>query len=585
MLSQLFKMRRKLAIKLTLLVSCAIIPVNILAVLLTGINVTEFQNRLIESYRSEMRLYMAQIDARLQEIEDSAAVYISNNILGLSIGFDEERRQIEVISLFNRLRESKGRLKLASMAYLKDNSTGEVMITLGSLLTGDPVPPEFIDKTIAVLSRLDLSAVPAVQYSPLIIDEQIFQLNNYFFRQYSFGFVIDSQQILKGSSAMRQSDSEIFYLAADDGRLIASFDAADDIRILGDGSDMSRVSWLETEFRDSLIMTESEKMPYRLIRVLDRNDLAASIPFTDRLLQFVAFVSFLLIPLTWLLIRYHVLKPLQLLSGAMHVIEKGNLDYRIRTTANTDDFQYMFDSFNRMAGEIKSLTIESYEKDIERLQTEAVNLRLQVNPHLLLNSFNMIYNLAQSKNFRSIQDFSLHLADYFRYALKQNDKLVPLEAEMKFVLSFLEVQKIRFPGAFTSVYSIDDGLEKVPVPPLLVENFVENSIKYGLKLGSTIEIIIIIRRQENRLLISICDTGNGVEPDVLEQLRQGNIVEDRTGQHIGIWNCRRRLKLFYGEKATLNITSSIGEGTQIWIELPIDPKFNDQNLNRKDDLA
>jgi sensor histidine kinase YesM len=43
---------------------------------------------------------------------------------------------------------------------------------------------------------------------------------------------------------------------------------------------------------------------------------------------------------------------------------------------------------------------------------------------------------------------------------------------------------------------------------------------------------------------------------------------DKTGQHIGIWNIRRRLKLFYGEGAVLSITSAAGEGTQVWIELP-----------------
>jgi len=180
----------------------------------------------------------------------------------------------------------------------------------------------------------------------------------------------------------------------------------------------------------------------------------------------------------------------------------------------------------------------------------------------------MIYNLAQSKNFKSIQDYARHLSDYFRYALRQDERLVTLEAEMNFVLSFLEVQKIRFPGAFTSVYSIDDGLEDELVPPLLIENFVENSIKYGLRLGSVIEIIIVIRKQDDRLLISICDTGNGMPADILDKLREGEIVEDKAGQHIGIWNIRRRLKLFYGGAAVLSITSAAGEGTQVWIELP-----------------
>jgi sensor histidine kinase YesM len=49
----------------------------------------------------------------------------------------------------------------------------------------------------------------------------------------------------------------------------------------------------------------------------------------------------------------------------------------------------------------------------------------------------MIYNLAQSKNFKCIQDYTRHLSDYFRYALRQDERLVTLHAEMNFVLSFL----------------------------------------------------------------------------------------------------------------------------------------------------
>ena len=39
--------------------------------------------------------------------------------------------------------------------------------------------------------------------------------------------------------------------------------------------------------------------------------------------------------------------------------------------------------------------------------------------------------------------------------------------------------------------------------------------------------------------------------------------------HIGIWNCRKRLKIFYGEDAEMTISSAVGEGPQVWMKLPI----------------
>ena len=212
----------------------------------------------------------------------------------------------------------------------------------------------------------------------------------------------------------------------------------------------------------------------------------------------------------------------------------------------------------------------SREKDIKMYQAQLDNLRLQVNPHMLLNSFNMIYSLAQVKNYECIQEFSLHLVEYFRYALKETEALVPLRKEMHFVESYTEIQKIRFPGAFTSVYRIEKDLECAMVPPLLIQNFVENAMKYALVPGKCIEVLINIRSEEERLLISVCDTGSGIKEEILEKIRSGQAYTDKHGQkHIGIWNCRRRMEVFYGSSARMDIVSERGEGTQIWLDLPL----------------
>jgi len=281
----------------------------------------------------------------------------------------------------------------------------------------------------------------------------------------------------------------------------------------------------------------------------------------------VAFLMAFLIFWLWRMIQRRVVKPLNTLQNAMEQLEQKNLGYRIEGTdkEETDDFIYIYNAFNHMAEEIRL----SYEKDIKLYQTQLDNLILQVNPHMLLNSFNLIYSLAQTGNYQCIQEFSLHLVDYFRYALKETDILVPLEREMNFVKSYIGIQKIRFPGSFTNVHHIEPGCERALVPPLLIENFVENAMKYALIPGTIIEILINIRREEGRLLISICDTGRGIKEEVLEYIRKGEMYIDEKGhKHIGISNCRRRMEVFYGGSASMNIVSKRGEGTQVWLELP-----------------
>lgn len=311
---------------------------------------------------------------------------------------------------------------------------------------------------------------------------------------------------------------------------------------------------------------------YELVRLIPVDELQDALPRTDRMLQMFCILTLMLAPVMYVAIRRLVLKPMAVLSDAMHQIEHENLEYRIKEKASSSEFQYMDAGFNRMVEQIHNLKIEAYERDIEKLKMEATNLRLQINPHLLLNSLNMIYSLAQSKNYDVIRAYTMNLVEYFRYSLRQPDELVPLGAEMGFVKHYLDIQKIRFPDAFTSVYVMEDELERVLIPPLIIENFVENSIKYALKLGEVIEINIVIRQEGDYLAISVIDTGNGMPEEVLEKIRKEEPIVDRIGNHIGILNCRRRLRMFYGERARMTVSSVPGEGTQVWMRLPMRDK-------------
>lgn len=82
-------------------------------------------------------------------------------------------------------------------------------------------------------------------------------------------------------------------------------------------------------------------------------------------------------------------------------------------------------------------------------------------------------------------------------------------------------------------------------------------------------MLINIRREEERLLISVCDTGRGIKPEILACLQKGEVYRDRMGkEHIGVWNCRRRMEVFYGKETSMNIISDFGQGTQVWLDIP-----------------
>lgn len=266
------------------------------------------------------------------------------------------------------------------------------------------------------------------------------------------------------------------------------------------------------------------------------------------------------------LIRLDVLDPGKKLRNAMREIQMDHLDFRLKDNfyRNSENMQYLFDTFDEMADKIEA----SREKDKKMYQAEIDNLRLQVNPHMLLNSLNTIYSLAQMKKFEAIQEYALHLVDFFRYALRRNDNLVTVGQELEFIKTYMEIQKIRYPGLLSFVYAISPECQTAMVPPLLIQNFVENSVKYAVKPGRVTEILLNVNHQDNRLQISVTDTGTGMKPEILEALRSGEPFVDVMGQkHIGIWNCRRRIEVFYNETPNISIISGQG-GTQVFLDIP-----------------
>lgn len=277
--------------------------------------------------------------------------------------------------------------------------------------------------------------------------------------------------------------------------------------------------------------------------------------------------GFLMIFLMFILMRKYLTIPLGKMKDTIEKIRGGVKDQRMNGCATTAEMEAIEASFNRLMDNIYNLEIKNYQVEIENQKAQLMNLQLQINPHLLLNTLNTIYGLSEIEDYKSIQKFTLNLVKYFRYSLKHIDELVTLKQELDFVKSYVAVQSIRYPDAFYVVYDVEDELMQEYIPPLLIENFVENSAKYSPNKKMT-EILVIVRKNEEKINISVCDNGEGIEESVLEILRKGQPYQRDGVTHVGIYNCVRRMKLFYGENMKFSITSVKGEGTQMWLEIP-----------------
>ena len=370
------------------------------------------------------------------------------------------------------------------------------------------------------------------------------------------------------------------YVEANNGKVYVSLNGSQAFLLSNDGSYTESPEEFEALRKNPYKYEwQGEELSFRVLVTFPYHFALVHVPFVLWIGLIVSVATLMLSPFLYKRLRLDILQPMDTLRNAIDTLGTDS-SYRIPPQSGkiSDDFLMIFDDFNRMAKEIQA----SHEKDIKLLETEMDNLRLQVNPHMLLNSYNTIYALAESKNYPVIQDYTLCLVDYFRYVLRRGQQLVTVRQELEFVNNFIRIQRIRFPSRFSYVYQAEEECLAARIPPLLIENFVENAIKYALEPREAIEIVVSVRKEQNRngkdaLHIAITDTGSGILPEVLEKLKAREPYIDESGKkHIGIYNCLRRIELFYGEEGEVNFSSEKGKGTQVYMVVPFLASDNEE---------
>ena len=187
----------------------------------------------------------------------------------------------------------------------------------------------------------------------------------------------------------------------------------------------------------------------------------------------------------------------------------------------------------------------------------------QINPHFLFNTLNSIASLVRLKP-ELAREMTVKLANILRSLLKDHDTYVPLRDELRFTDDYIDIEVVRFGREkLRIVKEIDPHTLDIPVPSILLQPLIENSIKHGLEpriSGGTVTLRSAL--EAGRLRIEVADDGVGIQT-------QSSSVGRRPGSGIGMQNVRERLEVLYGTEARFEIVSNPGRGTLVTIEIPV----------------
>ncbi len=293
------------------------------------------------------------------------------------------------------------------------------------------------------------------------------------------------------------------------------------------------------------------------------------------LLQYLLMLSLPVAILLSVLVSGSLTRPIFALRDSMKKVEEGDLDLTI-AVSTADEIGELSQSFNKMLEHIRKLIGEVYEKELHRKEAELGALQMQINPHFLYNTLQIMDIMAEEAEAYEISDACQALSTVFRYSISRKEE-VTLKEELEHVKNYMFIQMLRFEDRLEVEYEIRPETLHLEIIRFIIQPIVENSIVHGMEQQEGMcRIKIMTEIIQDILTITITDTGVGMSAAQLEQFRyeinRESMQEDVTRKNYGgiaMRNVNQRIKLKYGGIYGLYIRSEKNKGTKVIINLPI----------------
>jgi len=425
-----------------------------------------------------------------------------------------------------------------------------------------------------------------------IVGTQIYSTTSYANNNKKIGklmLVIDANAILGSNYGIGRLKGTKMYMVDREGKVFFTNDQKIEIgsfyeEAFAEGNDEEKIAIIHKE--DRYISQEGKlhdiegriyfKMPQsELLRGLD--DIQ-----NRQMASFLAAMILLVIPFS--MVANNILQPLKKFMDFINGIKSGqlkNLKKRIalqgyaEITIMANDFNQMLDEIDDLTHRLLETNTRLYEAELAKKRAEMEYLQSQINPHFLYNTLESIKGIAVEEGVTRIFNIAKSLGLLMRYSIKGKE-IVSIDEELNIVKHYVYIQKVRFGDRLRVEYSFSEKSLKCNVLRMILQPIVENAIYHGIepKLGEG-HLQICGDIIENKLYITIKDDGVGIDSETLEDIRKSLAADQNLNTRgtainakIGIVNVNNRLKLHYGSEYGVNISSTVGEGTEVILILP-----------------
>lgn len=551
------------------------IPLVTVIIINNYYSVEVVRNQVAQSNKNMLSLYMDQIDRNLQEVDKYLSNTLESDLSVLDLEFsreiDEDRYNIAKLTLYNKMRDDIGYYPSLESFFIYSQANRDLIVIQNNSDTfkvREQARNEMLKMIVQNAQTMDYARWHIWKGESGYYLFHLLRSGNVY-----MGAWMSCDKLMVPLNLIDLGESGVAVITTDRNEPVHHTELIEKKGIsLGYPSD----SYIMTgQGKDTyLVMGEpSKKGDFNLVAAVPDSTILQKLPYLQRISSFISFAAVLFLILFIFMMRSIFLNPIKRIVVAMRKLRDGNWDSRLEQRKASTEFEIVNETFNRMIAEIHNLKINVYEEKLNHQRAELRHLQLQINPHFFLNTLNIIYNLATVKDFSLIQEMVKCLVSYFRYMFRSNSYFVPLKEEISHTENYLRIQQLRFPESFNYHVEKPEHLMDEEVPTLIIQTMVENTIKHAVSMDEPIHITIEIGEEhtgeDTRLIIHIKDTGPGFSEEVLKRLKLEGEPVSETGEQIGIWNAKRRLRLLYEERADMDFYNKDGAGAVVRIAVPL----------------
>jgi hypothetical protein len=211
----------------------------------------------------------------------------------------------------------------------------------------------------------------------------------------------------------------------------------------------------------------------------------------------------------------------------------------------------------RLRGDLQSERRQAAEALQSETAAKLALLQAQIEPHFLFNTLANVSSVVESDPERA-KTILEHLNRYLRVSLGRTRRAsTTLSDEIDLVRALLAIAALRLGDRLRYSIAVPAALEGAALPPLLLQPLVENALEHGIEPAvSGGEIRIAAERRDGALVLSVIDTGVGLDPS--------------SPEGIGLGNVRARLASLYGARGRLALYRNQPQGVVAELTMPLE---------------